>query len=88
MCTDIVMIWFGIADGQVRQFLKELSAGDMSIFSFLDDNYSEYQWIFTRLGMCIAFILWRSALRLQMGKSSIFDIVICLQYIHILLSGQ
>ena len=33
----------------------------MSVFSFLDDNLSTYQWIFTKLGMCIALILWRSA---------------------------
>ena len=32
--------------------------------------------------MCIALILWRSALRLLIGKLSIFDIVICPQYIY------
>ena len=59
--------------GKFRQFLAELSANDMSVFSFLDDNFSEYQWTFTKLGMCIALILWRSAFRLLMGKCSIFD---------------
>ena len=38
----------------------------MSVFSFLDDNFSKYQWIYTKLG--IALILWRSALGLLMGK--------------------
>ena len=56
--------------GKFCQFLTELSARDMSVqvFSFLDDEFSEYQWIFSRLGICIALILWRSALRLLMGK--------------------
>ena len=74
---------FGLLMGE---FLTELSARDMCLFSFLKDNFSNYQWIFTKLG---ALILWRSALGLLMGKfSSIFDVVICLQYIRILLSGQ
>ena len=28
----------------------------MSIFSFLDDNLSKYQWIFTKLGKCIDIV--------------------------------
>ena len=28
----------------------------MSIFSFLDNNFSKYQWIFTKLGMCIYIV--------------------------------
>ena len=55
-----------------HQVLTKLSACDMSVFSFLDDNFNKYQWIFTRLGICIALILWRSVLRLLMGKLSIF----------------
>ena len=76
--VDIVKIWFGIADGQIS------SVFDMSVFSILDDNFSKYQWIFTRLGICIALI-WRTALRLLIGKLSIFVRAICLQYIRILL---
>ena len=34
-------------------YLTELPAHDTSIFSFLDDNFSKYQWIFTKLGMGI-----------------------------------
>ena len=78
--------------GKFRQFLTELSAElsarDMSLFSFLDDNFSKYQWIFTKLGMSIALILWRCALKLLMGKASIFDKVIYPQYICILLLGK
>ena len=30
-----------------------------SIFSFLDENLSKYQWIFTKVGMCIDFVdIW------------------------------
>ena len=32
---------------------KELSAHDMSIILLPDDNLSKYQWIFTKLAMCI-----------------------------------
>ena len=39
--------------GKFRQFLTELFFRDMSEFSFPDDNFSKYQWIFTKLGVCI-----------------------------------
>ena len=39
--------------GKFRQILTELSARDMPIFLFPDDNLSKCQWIFTKLGMCI-----------------------------------
>ena len=42
--------------GKYRQFLTELSAGDMSVFSFPDDNVSKYQWIFTKLAKCIDIV--------------------------------
>ena len=52
MCIDIVEIWFGIAImGKLCQFLTKLFARDMPMFSFLDNNLSKYQWIFTKLGM-------------------------------------
>ena len=85
-----LILWrsdLGLLMGKFRQFLTELSARYMSVFSFLDDNFSKCQWIFTRLGICIALILL-SALRLIMGKSIIFGRVICPQYIHILFTGQ
>ena len=45
--------------GKFRQFLTELSAHNMSIFSFLNDNFSKYQWIFTRLGIWIDIVeIW------------------------------
>ena len=37
----------------------ELSARDMPIFLFLDDNLSKHQWIFTKLCMCIDIVeIW------------------------------
>ena len=37
--------------GKFRQFLTELPA--THLYSLLDDNFSKYQWIFMKLGMCI-----------------------------------
>ena len=39
-----------------RQILMELSARDMPIFSFPDDNLSKHKGIFTKLGMCIDIV--------------------------------
>ena len=39
--------------GNFRQFLTEKSARYTSIFSFPDDNFSKYQCIFTKRGICI-----------------------------------
>ena len=47
MCIDIVVIWFGIANGQIFQFLTELFACHKFVFSFPDDYLSKYQWIFS-----------------------------------------
>ena len=77
----------GLQMGKLHQFLTVLSARDTSIFSFLDDNFSKYQWIFTKLGMCIDIVeicFW-----IANGQiSSIFYRVVCLQYTCILLTGQ
>ena len=73
--------------GKFRQFLTELSACHISMFSFLDDNLSKCQWIFTKLGMCIDIVeIW---FEIANGKIlSIFYKVICPPHIHILISGQ
>ena len=43
----------------VCQFLTELSAQDTSGFLFADDNLSKYQWILTKLGLCIDIVeIW------------------------------
>ena len=45
--------------GNFCQILTELSARDTPIFSFLDDNVSKHQWIFTKLGICIDIVeIW------------------------------
>ena len=72
--------------GKFRQFLTELSARDMPIFSFPDDNLSKRQWIFTKLGMCIDIMeIWFGSANGQI--SSIFDRVICRRHAHIFVSG-
>ena len=44
----------------------------MSIFSFLDNKLSKYQWIFTKLGMCVAIV--KIYIGVANGRiSSIFD---------------
>ena len=41
------------------EFLTAFSACHMSIFSFPDDNLNKYQWIFTKLCMCIDIVeIW------------------------------
>ena len=67
ICFDIMENWFGIANGQICQFLTELSACHMSVFSFSEDYLSKYQWMFTKHGIC-TLIFCRSVLRLLMGK--------------------
>ena len=85
-----LILWrpgLGLLMGKFHQFLTKLPACDTSVFSFLDDNFSKYQWIFTKLGMCIDIVeFWFGIANGQI--SSIFDRVICPQYIRILLSGQ
>ena len=45
--------------GKFRQFFTELSAQDTPIFSFSDDNLSKFQWIFTKLDVCIDIVeIW------------------------------
>ena len=62
--------------GKFRQFLTELSARNSSVFLFHDDNFSKYQWIFTKLGMCIDIV------------EIYFGIATCNGQIRILLSEQ
>ena len=55
----LLILWrpdLGLLMGKFHQFLTELSACDMSVFFFLDDNFSKYQWFFTKLGMCIDIV--------------------------------
>ena len=59
-----------------RQILTELSAGEMPIFSFLDDNLCNCQGILTKLGTCIDIKeIWFKIANGQI--SSMFDRVIC-----------
>ena len=54
--------------------------------SFLDDNLSKSQWIFTKLGVCIDIVKIRFGI--ANGQiSSNFDGVICPRHAHIFVSG-
>ena len=50
--------YLGLLMGKFCQFFTELSACHTSVFSFPDDNFSKYQLIFTKLGMCIDIVVW------------------------------
>ena len=52
ICIDIDLV-LDCFFGRFRQFMEELSAGDMSVVSFQDDNLRKYQWNFTKFGVCI-----------------------------------
>ena len=67
------------------EYSSELSACDMSIFLFMDDNFSKNQ-IFTKLGLCIDIVeIWFGLL---MGKFHQFLTVICPQHVRIFISGR
>ena len=88
MCIDIVEIWFGIANGQIFVSLWwKLSAQDMPIFSFLDDNLSKCQGILTKLSTCIDIKeIWFGIANGQI--SSNFYGVICPRHAHIFVSWR
>ena len=72
--------------GKFRQFLTELSAQDMPIFLFPDDNLNKHKCIFTKLGVCIDIVeIWFGIANGQI--SSIFDRVICPRHAHIFIFG-
>ena len=71
--------------GKFCHIFTELSARDTPIFSFLDDNLSKHQWIFTTLGMCIDIVeIWFGIANGQI--LSIFDGVIWPKHAHIFVS--
>ena len=54
-----LILWrsgLGVLKGKLSQFLTALSPCEMSIFSFPSDNFSKFQWIFTKLDMCIDIV--------------------------------
>ena len=59
-CALILLILrksgLGLLMGKFPQFLTKLSASDMPVFSILDDNFNKYQWIFTKLVICINIV--------------------------------
>ena len=53
MRINIVKICFRIANGQISWIFDKVICPPPSVFLFLYNNLSEYQCIFTKLGMCI-----------------------------------
>ena len=56
LCIDIIVIWLGIANGQIWSIFDELSARDTSIFSFQDNNLIKSQRIFTKREICFDIV--------------------------------
>ena len=53
----------------------------LSVFSFLENDLSKYQWIFTKLGMCIDIV--ESGLGWLMGKLHQFLMVLPVLLFHV-----
>ena len=67
-----LLLWrytLGLLIGKFVNFWQ-LSAQDMSVFSFLDNNFSKCQWIFTKLCVCIDIM--DIAMRLLMAEFCLF----------------
>ena len=62
----------GLLMDKFHQFVTELSAHHTFVLSFSDNNLSYCQWISPNL--VYALILWRSCVRLLMGKFHIFSL--------------
>ena len=87
MCALILLrSGLGLLLDKFRHFLTGLSAHDRSMFS-LPDNFNKYQWIFTKLDVCIDImkICFEIADR-QIW--SIFIRVICPGQVPTFISGQ
>ena len=68
--------------GKFCQSFTELSARDIPIFYFPDDNLSKHQWIFTKCGMYIDIV--ENWFEIANGQiSSKFYGVVCPRHIHI-----
>ena len=74
-----LILWrsgLGLLIGKFLQFFIELYAHYTSGFLFPDDYFSKFQWIFTKLAMCIDIVeLYFENANGQI--SSMFDRVIC-----------
>ena len=71
------VLWFHVGRPLVRPSIR---------FSFLDDDLSKCQWIFTKFSVCIDIVeIWFGIAKWQI--SSIFDRVICPRHANIFVSG-
>ena len=65
----MVSCWMSVGLS-IRLSVHRLSIRLSVSFSFLDDNLSKHQWIFTTLGMCIAVFAKTAGLSDKSGKFS------------------
>ena len=77
-CHTIVAGYYGIMLAVCLSFFPSVCCPSvrifvrLSVFSFPDDNLNKYQWIFTKLGVCIDIVeIWFEIVNWQ--TSSIFD---------------
>ena len=71
--------------GKFRKIFTELSARDMPIFSFPDDNLSKKQGILTKLAICIDSKEIRFGIANGQISSNFYG-VICPRHVHIFIS--
>ena len=72
--------------GKFSQFLAALSDRDRSVFSFPNDNFSMYERIFTKLGVCIDIV--EICCGIADGQICQLFTVICAGHYGIFISGQ
>ena len=78
MCIDLVEIWFEIANGQISSiFDRVICMSYVPFFLFCMIAWSKYQWIFTKVGICIDIFI-KINIKIWFGiangqSSSIFD---------------
>ena len=56
MCIDVVEIWLGTADGQISSTSYGVICPRHVRISFPGDNFSKYQWHFTKCAMRIDIV--------------------------------
>ena len=57
-----LILWrsgLGLPVGKFVNFDRVICLKNMSVFPFLDNNFSKFQWIFTKFGICIDIVeIW------------------------------
>ena len=79
------VLWFHVGHPCVSPSVSRTSVCPC-VFSFLDDNLSKRQWIFSKLRMCLDIVeIWFGIDNGQIS-SNVYGIT-CLRHAHIIVSG-